>query len=423
MSIAQHFVAGEVGLRPDFPETEHVDASPAPQATEDSDVIALRSDSVNLPWVILRAVHRASRLDGIPARARFVLAALARTVDASNPFGHIYARRELLTERSMQSERTFYRSLDDLETAGLIDRPPQRRYVQAGLFGRAYLHLTERAAIILGLAAEPIPAVQPVKAKTDSVDSSSTNPRAQQAGTVAAEAFSYRSAKVADGGIYKNLSPTSLQKRQPGQVPVDLQRLQSLGFRDFLIFKLMREAREQGKRLSDVVEATWEHLKKAKRPICYLRALLTSTADFSFQIRTRYAEQKAARAAVEDQEAAESLVRQVAGQTFVDAAGERKLVLDADGQSLSVYNSEEGVARREAGQWQLRFAKALQNGKIRPAQPDDLEAFAQARCRATSSSALPAVDAPRIVTEAVTDNLVLLKGALRRFSPALARTL
>ncbi|MFM0454087.1 hypothetical protein PQR21_27200 [Paraburkholderia nemoris] len=420
MSIAQHFVAGEVGLRPHLPETKNVDISPAPQPTEDSDVIALTSDSVNLPWVILRAVHRASRLDGIPARARSVLAALARTVDASNPYDHIYARRELLTERSMQSERTFYRSLDDLETAGLIDRPPQRRYVQAGLFGRAYLHLTERAAIILGLVAEPITTDQPVEAKADSVESSSTNAGALQAGTAAAEAFFYRSANVADGGIYKNLSPTSLQKRQPGQVPVDLQRLRSLGFRDFLIFKLMREAREQGKRLSDVVEATWEHLKKAKRPICYLRALLTSTADFSFQIRTRHAEQNAARAAVEDQEAAESLVREVAGQSFVDASGERKLVVDADGLSLSVYNAEEGVARREAGQWQLRFARALRNGQIRPAQTNDLEAFAQARRQATSST-LPAADAPRIATETVTNHLARLKGALRQFSPALAR--
>jgi hypothetical protein len=420
MSIAQHFVAGEVGLRPHFPETENFDVFPAPQVTEDSDVISLSSDSVNLPWVILRAVHRASRLDGIPARARSVLAALARTVDASNPYGHIYARRELLTERSMQSERTFYRSLDDLETAGLIARPPQRRYLQAGLFGRAYLHITERAAIILGLAAEPIPAAQPVEAKTHPVESSSTNTGAQQAGNAAAEAFSYRSANLADGGIYKNLFPISLQKRQPGQVPVDLQRLRSLGFRDFLIFKLMREAREQGKRLSDVVEATWEHLKKAKRPICYLRALLANTTDFSFQVRTRHAEQNAARAAVEDQEAAESLVRQVAGLSFVDATGERKLVVDADGLSLSVYNAEEGVSRREAGQWQLRFAKALRSGQIRPAQPADLEAFAQARRQATSS-ALPGVDVPRIATEAVTDHLTVLKRALRRFSPALAR--
>lgn len=420
MSIAQHFVAGEVGLRLHFSETENVDVSPAPQSTEDSDVIALSFDSVNLPWIILRAVHRASRLDGVPARARSVLAALARTVDASNPYGHIYARRELLTERSMQSERTFYRSLDDLETAGLIDRPPQRRYVHAGLFGRAYLHLTERAAIILGLAAEPIPAAQPVEAKADSVDSSTTNAGAQQAGTAAAEAFSYRSATVADGGIYKDLSPTAFQKRQPGQVPADLQRLRSLGFQKFLIFKLMREAREQGKRLSDVVEATWEHLKKAVRPICYLRALLHSTADFGFQVRSRAAERDAVRAANEEQQAAEALVAHVAGQSFVDVSGGRKLVVDVDGMSLSVYSVEEGVARREAGQWKVRFAQALRAGQIRIATGADLEAFAQAR-RQVSAPVCTASGGPRVATEAVTDHLALLRDTLSRFAPALSR--
>jgi hypothetical protein len=204
-------------------------------------------------------------------------------------------------------------------------------------------------------------------------------------------------------------------------VPADLQRLRPLGFRDFLIFKLMREAREQGKRLSDVVEATWEHLKKADRPICYLYALLASTADFSFQIRGRQAAQDSARTAAKEQQAAESLVREVAGQSFVDASGERKLVVDADGLSLSVYNVEEGVARREAGQWQLRFAKALRAGQIRLAQPDDLKAFAQTR-RQAAAPALPHADTPRITTGAVSVNLALLKGALRRFSPALART-
>jgi hypothetical protein len=420
MSIAQHFVAGEVGLRLHFSDTENVDVSPTSQSTEDSDVIALSFDSVNLPWIILRAVHRASRLDGVPARARSVLAALARTVDASNPYGHIYARRELLTERSMQSERTFYRSLDDLETAGLIDRPPQRRYVHAGLFGRAYLHLTERAAIILGLAAEPIPADQPVEAKADSVDSSTTNAGAQQAGTAAAEAFSYRSATVADGGIYKDLSPTTFQKRQPGQVPADLQRLRSLGFQKFLIFKLMREARQQGKRLSDVVEATWDHLKKAVRPICYLRALLHSTADFGFQVRSREAERNAVRAANEEQQAAEALVAHVAGQSFVDVSGDRKLVVDVDGMSLSVYSVEEGVARREAGQWQVRFAQALRAGQIRVATGADLEAFAQAR-RQVSVPVRTAPGGPRVATEAVSDHLALLRGTLSRFAPALAR--
>jgi hypothetical protein len=64
------------------------------------------------------------------------------TVDANRPYAAIYARRELLTGRALQSMRTFYRSLDDLEAAGLINRPPQKRHGDAGLFGRAYLHLT-----------------------------------------------------------------------------------------------------------------------------------------------------------------------------------------------------------------------------------------------------------------------------------------
>jgi DNA-binding transcriptional ArsR family regulator len=403
MAIAQHLVAGEVGLRPVPPRNVE---TPSPVG---DDSVALSSDSVNLPWVILRAVHRASRLDGVPARARAVLAALARTVDASNPYDHIFARRELLTERAMQSERTFYRSLQDLEAAGLVERAQQRRYVQAGLFGRAYLHLTERAAIILGLVDAPATSAETNDAVAE--DSAAPDP---------SEAFSHRSATLADGGIYKDLSPAAFQKRQPGQVPADLQRLRSLGFQKFLIFKLMREAREHGKRLSDVVEATWEHLKKATRPISYLRALLGSTADFGFQIRSRNAERDAVRAAVEEQQTAEALVAHVAGQSFVDTNGERKLVVDADGMSLSVYSVEEGVARREAGRWQVRFAKALRAGQIRVATGADIEAFAQARCR-MSAPARTATEIPRVATKAVTDHLALLRGTLSRFAPAMAR--
>ncbi|CAB3804494.1 hypothetical protein [Paraburkholderia fynbosensis] len=415
MSIAQHLVAGEEGLRP-----ASFEASDANPSATSGDAVALNSDSVNLPWVILRAVHRASRLHGVPARARSLLAALARTVDASNPYGCIFARRELLTERAMQSERTFYRSLDDLEAAGLIDRRPQRRYVEAGLFGRAYLHLTERAAVILGLVEEPVRVVEVIDAPQVKIESSSSNAVVPQTAAHAAEAFPHRSATLADGGIYKDLCPTAFQKRQPGQLPADLQRLCPLGFRKFLIFKLMREARKQGKRLSDVVEATWEHLKKADRPICYLQALLRSTADFEFQVRSRDAERDASRAAAAEQETAEALVAQFAGQSFVDTNGEHKLVVDADGMSLSVYSVEEGVARREAGAWQTRFAKALRAGQIRVATAADLDAFAPTR-RQINAPFRTAADIPRVATAAVTDHLALLRGALSRFAPARAR--
>src|ERR1700712_865113 len=111
MLIAQLSVAGE-GV---------VCSLPTHNATIDVDQTALDqfvAGQSNLPWVVFRAAHRAANFPSLPARARAVLAALARTVDASNPYASIFARRELLTGRAMQSMRTFYRSLDDLEAAG-----------------------------------------------------------------------------------------------------------------------------------------------------------------------------------------------------------------------------------------------------------------------------------------------------------------
>ncbi|MEM5372238.1 Replication protein O [Paraburkholderia azotifigens] len=287
----------------------------------------------------------------------------------------------------MQSDRTFYRSLSDLEAAGLIERPAQRRYVAAGLFGRAYLHLTERAAILLGLVEAPVVAAE------------------QQTDESEAEAFIQPSDSMADGAIYKDLSPNAFQKRQPGQVPADLQRLRPLGFRDFLIFKLMREAREQGKFLSHVVEATWEHLRQAKRPISYLRTLLRSSTDFSYQIRARAAELEAEQIAAAECAEAIKLVQRLAGQTFVDASGERRFVIDTDGKMLTVYNAGEGVARHDVGEWQVRFARALRSGQIKRAP------FERAQSLAVR---LAPVDTPRMITATVAGHLAALRDLVRR---------
>ena len=144
MLIAQLSVASEDVDRPRPPKT--------PTAETDQEALEeFACDRSNLPWVIFRAAHRASHATTLPARARALLAALARTVDANRPYAAIFARRELLTGRAMQSMRTFYRGLDDLEAAGLIVRPPQKRHGDAGLFGRAYLHLTDKATFVLGL--------------------------------------------------------------------------------------------------------------------------------------------------------------------------------------------------------------------------------------------------------------------------------
>jgi hypothetical protein len=157
-------------------------------------------------------------------------------------------------------------------------------------------------------------------------------------------------------------------------VPEDLQRLRSLGFFDFLIFKLMREAGEHGKRLSDVVEVTWEHLKRAKAPINYLRSLLRGTVDFGHLLRHRNEAKVRAEVQLKRKFEADQIARHSAGQTFVDVSGQRKYVIDAEGEGMVIYNRDEGIGRQAAA-WKAGFADAITRGQIRLATPSDLDLF------------------------------------------------
>jgi len=350
MRIAQRSVAGEVDSR--LQKSDSGSAS--------ADQLALDEyacDRSNLPWVIFRAAHRATHTAALPARARALFAALARTVDASRPYAPIFARRELLTGRAQQSMRTFYRSMDDLETAGFITRPPQTRYGAAGLFGRAYIHLTPKAAALLGL----------VEHQTEGQKPSVPN-REDAVKTERSFSLAPPSVTVADGAIYKDLIPTT-QKRQSGPLPADLQRLLSLGFREFLIFKLMREARLHEKLLSDVVEASWTHLRRAKHPISYLRTLLRTPVDFAYRARS----QRQARTEEQNQrthaEQVDSSVAEIVGQSFVSRDGLRRYRVSDDARSIIIHHRDESQPRVHAGAWAHDFLAALEAGHIVPLNP------------------------------------------------------
>jgi hypothetical protein len=140
----------------------------------------------------------------------------------------------------------------------------------------------------------------------------------------------------------------------------------------------MREAREHGKRLSDVVEATWDHLKLAKAPINYLRSLLRGTVDFTQQLRQQIDAKAEELSRLTRTLEAEHLARQSAGQTFVDATGQRKYVIDHDGENMVVYTLDEGIGRQAAG-WKEAFATARARGQIRVATEADLQPFGQTR--------------------------------------------
>ncbi len=409
MLIAQLSVAGEGDLYP----------LPHPDDSVDIDSISIDQTALNeflagqsnLPWVVFRAAHRAANFPALPARARAVLAALARTVDANRPYAAIFARRELLTGRAMQSMRTFYRSLDDLEAAGLIERVPQKRFGTAGLFGRAYLHLTEKSAIVLGYSLSPS-AQQPSGSQPDEPPSSNVEPVNEPD-----RSFIPPCVTVADGAIYKDLFPKN-QKRQPGNLPADLQRLLSLGFRQFLIFKLMREAKAHAKLLSDVVEATWEHLRNAKRPISYLRALLRSPVDFGHQNR---AKRFAAEQLAEDKARAASIdaaILQCAGHTFTDSANTRLITVSSAADSITVHHCREASARVATGQWAVAFVAALNAREVVPATSDQVRDF-RLKCNShrhtvrSTTTTVPEHTMPRTRTSAINDRLSEMKNMLR----------
>jgi hypothetical protein len=398
--IAQLLVASEELVRPDAtePNISHNDHDAFEQ---------FACDRSNLPWVIFRAAHRANHIAALPARARCVLAALARTVDAKRPYAAIFARRELLTGRAMQSMRTFYRSLDDLEAAGLITRTPQNRHGAAGLFGRAYLHLTEAAAAVLGIVEAPAvshdvaPVPEPVDGLLAPAPTSSGSP----------------SASVADGAIYKDLDPKN-QKRQPGTLPHDLQRLRSLGFHEFLIFKLMREARLQHKRLSEVVEVTWEHLSQANRPISYLRALLRSPVDFGHQARVAAARRAERLQAARERAAIDDTVANCAGQSFIDPEATRRFEVSADASTVVIHDHREARPRVGTGRWAPDFVAALHNGQIVPATPrleGDFKRNHEARMGAQTLRAATQTPATTVRTRTVDIDLRLgqMKSLLR----------
>ena len=398
MLIAQLSVACEDGAHPRPLQLD--------QSVDDVALEEFTCDRSNLPWVIFRAAHRANHVSALPARSRALLAALARTVDANRPYAAIFARRELLTGRALQSMRTFYRSLDDLEAAALIERAPQKRHGDAGLFGRAYLHLTPKAAMLLGL----------IEDTKIAVENEEKGPPAERTDTPGTIFLARPSATVADGAIYKDLYPKT-QKRQPGHLPADLQRLAGLGFRQFLIFKLMREARLHAKRLSDVVEATWDYLSKATHPISYLRALLRSPVDFSHQVRTLRAVQDERNRADARANAINDAIRHCAGKAYFNADNTRRIDISDDASTLNVHDCSEARPRIGVGQWAGDFVEALESGRIHPATDEREHAFKKKCGLAPVANAAASIavtnQVPRAPSAAISERLAQMKRVLR----------
>jgi len=342
MTFAQRSVAGEDSTRPQRIDTaEATLVAPAPK---------------RLKRKTIEAVERATRIGGIGRSARAALAALARTANNDQPNGKIFKHRETLCAETGMSSATWYRAQRELLDLGLItvDAQVRKRF---GRFAGAYIYLTEKATVLLGLtdAEENAPEID--NDKSDEIRDSALPV------TSSSEQPSLKTRVL----FTEDRFPYAFQKRQQDRLPQDLTRLRALGLEVNLIFWLMRKAKEHGHFLSDVVNATWDSLAKARVPKAYLLALLAARTDFSAIRRAKAAEEADARARLEDRDFVRSVLTAAARQRFVDAKG-NQFEVESDGSSVLVIAAATAVKSRLVGTSLTEFAKRLHSGAYTTAE-------------------------------------------------------
>lgn len=303
MSIAQHSVAGEGGVR-----LSHDDR-------HDHPTCLTPAKRRNLPNRILRAFDAAKHIEGLSKSLRAALAELVRYVPQNEPFATVFAHKAKIAERLSVTERTLYRYLAGLKSAGLIEVMPQERKSRNGRYAVARIRLTPKAAMLVGLI----------------------EPQADVIHTLPYD-------KLSDG---QSLSePTIAKTHRPeatiGGLPADLAHLTGQGMSKAGLFKLMGIAKAHGKRLSDIVTAMANRLADLKggRLYAYLAKLASGPTDFTVAAAgVREAAAKAHEAALLHARLARFKER-FRGATLASRNGDRLYRIDRDARYVQVLGAD-----------------------------------------------------------------------------------
>lgn len=273
-----------------------------------------------LPNRILRAIDSTAELQGLTTGVRATLQAICRYVSQHDPLGAVFTRRAKIAARAGLSVRSIDRHLEKLSSLGLVRVEDQRHGQRNGKFLVTHIFLTDKLAQMVGLvdvsASLPPPSPAPLK-------------RAQP------------SDKMTCGHINGLPVPSSTTKKQgrpqlsEPTIPEDLQPLVQLGLMPTTVCKLMREARENGKRLSDILVVVQERLRELKlkggQIRNYLLKAIASPTDFSKRAegeRQNALQREKARA---DKEIVDRFQEQYRGKVLRSPDGRETLYINADG--------------------------------------------------------------------------------------------
>lgn len=291
--------------------------------------------ATSYPWVIGNAVARvfdAEELRAMADSCRLLLVALVKKIEPENGRTSIYTRRETLAYEIGKSVETVYRGLRQLEAAKLIEAREQAKDDRGRLCDSVIVFST-RLCQLLALPLEKSPSAT---ADRPYIEEQFINKK--------------QSTEAFDSSKGKPQGRTTPR----GQIPADLQELEQRSLSAPAIFQLMRIARENKHRLSDVLECVIQRVRdlglQGQKLYAYLLTVLRKELDFAWM-------RKQKRVEVEE-------------KSGVDAAAEKRKAASADLEGAwfeSTINGARCVIERgvvawfkpAAGRWKLAGSSPL----------------------------------------------------------------
>ena len=306
----------------------------------------------NLPNRILRAYDAAKHVLGLPRTVRTTLAELCRFVPQNEPMSPIFAHKDVIAERIGADARTVYRHLATLRQLELIEVLPQERKSRSGRFAVARVRLTRKACELVGLidTGEDVIHTPPHDKMSDRHT-------------------------LTEPTISKNQRSALI-----GALPQDLAWLTGQGLSRAGIFKLMGQAKQHGKRLSDIVTVVASYLRDLKggKLFAYLSALACGPTDFSVAAAHERQRQQDAAEAQRVKQRAKLFRQRFAGTTLTNRAQTKLYVIDAQARYVEVVQAghsatgpltetEPWIARLRSGDLRLATAELERRfGRLSP---------------------------------------------------------
>ena len=293
----------------------------------------------DLPPVIQRAIARTMdpQLD-LTHPERVALATLVARVQARDGASAFWVRRANFASLFERSERTVSNWLAALEAKGWIAKEQGR--VRWGDFACLTVHLTQAAVAYFGLARSSDLSTAYRKKTAHAIGNQGLTQSFGDTGPAAAAP-----------------KESSAHPAFESKVPADCQLLLQLGMRPAAIFAAMGQARAAGQRLGDIVAVREAHLRAARSPLAYLRALIGSGIDYgALRGRTQLAAQRD-EGARREAAAIEQAQRDYAGAVVEGRmAGTRVQVWGSAGATLLKWSAGKWVeAGSLAGEALLKF--------------------------------------------------------------------